>query len=355
MTETAPALPNPEKILSKELVDKAINIGFDLLRILDETEGFPFHNIEHTRKVLERFKSIIGILQIMKVDVGTDDEIMLGEFCATMHDAIQKYKIQEVVEPKEKNNEQNKFVGFTKKVRVREIGDNEKNSAQKAIAILKKLGVVLDEKQEAKIIENITVTEPFFDPATKMVIQPYLHGNRNPSIIARVIAMADLGTSGMDSEDYIKDSDKLFREENPDIVGVIEWLNYDSSVVLPDDYQEYLKHRMFTWCTAQIDFPLKRRVQLQTELDFLGSDERKEEFLNKVFPKFKESSDKMAEVKTQREGMPFTMLAKAMGFEVENKNTKEKSTSKLGVNYPTLTFRTNPLTDAEYVEYLKKI
>jgi hypothetical protein len=79
-------------------------------------------------------------------------------------------------------------------------------------------------EEDLQIIrESIAATTCSYDLNNNSIYQPYLYQTQSPlSLAAKIIALADLGTLGMDGiEAYLQDSILLFAEDNPDLAHFI--------------------------------------------------------------------------------------------------------------------------------------
>lgn len=297
----------------ESIVPQAVEQALELVRELAEAKRLEFHDVEHTRRVVSRYITIIQVFQKYGVEVSKRD-VLLGIIGAAFHDVVQEYDVSE-------KEEVHRDQTFTRKTRVRraggESGGNEYESAQMAIQFLREncrdFTESGEENDASKILEQILVTVPEFRPS-EGVVQVNL--NEKSSVIARALAMADLGTSGMEPADFVADSDKLFRENNIDIKEAIYKIN--TGYKISDIEQEYYKARMIKWCEDQKKFPMERREKVDKELNSIKSIRKnKNKFLQEVFHGFAESIKNISQSYGIRKEMSFFELAKDMGYEIK--------------------------------------
>lgn len=312
---------NNEKL--REVLPQALDRALAYIRDQKDLEDLPFHNEDHTKRVVERYKFIVRALNSLDIEVGTDREVLLGEVGAMFHDTVQNLKDSHITEEIELADGQKVNLARIRRTRFSE--SNELASANLAVKFLKDTGVFKEGDKEI-IKQQILATVAKYDENKKTVLQSNLGANSR--VIDFAIAMADLGTSGIESDKFIPDGDALFREENPDITQAIEEMKKGKDI--EPEYQEYYKMRMLAWCRGQVQFPLKRKEQLSLEINpiFTKAGEldeaRKTKFLGTFFGGFEESSRLMDEQTQKREAMDFLTLAEDMGYKFKNKTPIKK-------------------------------
>lgn len=284
----------PEEERVNEIIDKAF--GLIQERFLDSTNPdnrLAFHGREHTEGVMRRTEAILKAMQRVTVHKVTDKDIMLGKIAAAFHDVVQEWKPEQRGEAV---------------IRKRDTGENEKTSANEVIAILEQemesAGEIFSEMDLATIEDAIRGTVPGFDGRT--AIQPNV--TEQSVFVSRAVALADLGTAGMDgAEAFLQDGDALFREENLDIVHAIR-----SQEALSPEVQEKYRQRMIGWSKFQPKFAEGRRDLLDEELE--GMPPLVTDAIKKLFNKFDESISAAVKRGEEREAMSFDELALDMGF-----------------------------------------
>ncbi len=303
----------PRKKNELEILEDMVRSGEKEARTkldkLATKNGLTFHNVEHTEGVVARYRNILDKFKSYGIEI-SDREAAIGEVGCWFHDVVQDYVIDKKEEAFEYKGQNHTFEVIRRK---RKLGNNEEESALAAINFLhEKFGSRLNPSDEQLIMNQIMSTVPKFDP-DKIVVQERL-GNESRHIDF-ALALADLGTSGMQPGEFIADGDKLFMEDNLDIGMAIAGL---PEVEIDEAKQEFYKQRMLKWSESQCKFPAKRREQVRIELakiEVFASDPRKlEQCMNELFPGFDTAADLMSCRLKDRKEMSFQKLAKDMGY-----------------------------------------
>jgi len=229
-------------------------------------DNLEFHNTDHTEgDVVPRTERILQLLKENGAQVSERD-VLIGRLAAAWHDVIQKW------EPV--TTEQN---GISKTIRKRALGDNERASADEAVAFMKEMNMgagreIFSDEDFQKIRAAIDATIPDFGVANpeapaeeqaKTVFQPSLT-NESP-LVARAVALADLGSAGMGGPgSFRRDGDTLFREENLDIPEKLSRAHE-----LTKEEQDAIRTRILGWSKFQAEFARGREILLQKELSVI--------------------------------------------------------------------------------------
>ena len=263
----------------------------------EEEEGFAYHNIEHTKKVMERVSDILREIRDAVPDAVSERDIGLGTIAASEHDVYQLYR------PTDKEDGSQFRQRFT--------GDNEAVSAYDAIQQMQQMNEQYDEeifsrKDMERISEAINATTPGFDPDAGTVVQPQL--SEESDVITRALALADIGGAGIEGKAFLEEGDRLFREENLDIDKAIH-----SEEQLSADQKEAMRQRMLAWSKNQIPFIKGRQAHLDNELE--GLPPRAQDALrDNIFTGFNEAIEAAQQSYERRQDMSFEELAKDMGY-----------------------------------------
>ncbi len=162
----------------------------------------------------------------------------------------------------------------------------------------------VEDKQ--RLIEAINATVPGFSVEKSTVIQPNM--KENSDIIAKALALADIGTVGMEGpEAFLSEGDALFREENLDIT-----LSIRDNQKLNEDQKEYFRKRILGWTKFQPNFARGRKDLLEMELK--GLSEKEQTKLKELFNKFDTSIRAAQERAIKRENMSFEELVRDVGY-----------------------------------------
>ena len=279
-------------------IEKALMTVYERYEEPEGHDELVFHNTAHTNAVVKRCLMILGVIPGVK-----DEDVPLTTLAAAFHDTVQNWKPVGITE---------KFNGkeFTKVLRKRFSGENEAKSAEELITFMcetrKKYDfpVFLSTHEEA-VREAIMATVPDFDKEHHTVFQPNL--TKDSSLVARTLALADLGTAGIAPEKFIEEGDSLFREENLDILDASK--NFGT---IDDEHKAYFKHRMFVWTKNQLAFVEGRKQRFEEEIT--GFPEVAVPKLKQLFSGFDESIELIKRKIEKREYMEFEEIAADMGY-----------------------------------------
>lgn len=271
----------------------------------DEKNRLAFHNIVHTKDVIRRFDAVIDAIKQSDPSLYDKRTHDIGRLAAAHHDTVQNW------EPVATANQAPNGEIFIKIIRKRFAGANEKASTDGALAIIDKINEeagseIFTEQDRAIIGGGHEATVPGFNPEKGTVIQPNL--NEQSSFITRAIALADLGTAGMDGpERFLPEGDALFREENLDIEEAVK----HPETISPQQ-KEFFRERMLGWSAFQEKFAAGRSTLLEEELRPLPEASRSA--VEKLFDKFDESIRAAHAQAEHRKTLTFEELATAMGY-----------------------------------------
>lgn len=261
----------------------AIKYNFELSQ--NPLNNLPYHNREHTKRVIGRTETILRTIQSENPVLVTDDDIELGKLATGFHDIVQDWE----------------EVGGRRK---RHTGENERLSAEIALYFMNRAKVFSD-RDKLVVDEAINVTIPGFDPKLGTVTQPFLGSETSPVAVA--VALADIGTCGMDGPDFfLGEGDALFREENLDILRALK----DESLTF--DQTESFRKRMLDWTVSQLRFVEGRQTLLGSDL--LGIAQPARDKVKALFNKFEDSKEAIRESIEKRKNLPFALLVSSFGY-----------------------------------------
>ena len=192
-----------------------------------------YHNVLHTQGVLDRTTKILPALQKQDPQLVSEHDIEIGRIAAIFHDIVQDWEPDVIGKP---------GAPTYKKMRKRFAGRNEERSANQAADYMAMANQqagrpVFSEKDIETQREAILATVPHYDSDLYTVTQPNL--NANSTLVARSLALADLGFVGMCSGQYFMDGeDALFREDNLDIKEALGYFG-NSSQTLDEETKEF--------------------------------------------------------------------------------------------------------------------
>lgn len=267
----------------------------------DPKNQLEFHNTEHTENVIQNTEFILEEIKKVAPELVTDRDIARAKLYAAFHDAVQEWE--------ENHTEDGADVKVTRK---RFIEENETASFKELSEYMK--AVNMEEKEQVFTEEDFTLgqqaimgTVPGFDVENKTVYQPNV--SKKTPLIARAIALADLGTAGISGGDNSStEGDRLFREENLDVKEALsDFAN------MTEVQKEHYKNRMLNWTRFQVSFIEGRKNRLEQEINGLP-EVAQSALKNNVFTKFDESISTAEKIIERREGMTFNELAHDMGY-----------------------------------------
>lgn len=266
-------------------------------------DNLAYHNTEHTKRVMERTKKILRAMGV------GERLVRLGEFIAANHDTVQEYEIQV-----------NEETGA--RMRSRFVEQNESVSADEAIAYMLANPAHFDEEDIETVRGAIQATIPKYDLGKKTVVQRQLLDSiriataeqrlmiHEAELVIRALALADLGTAGMDEPDsFVYEGDALFREDN---IDVSEALQHPES--LSDAQKAFFQKRMLEWTEGQIAFAKGREAQLDEELGGLPED--MERAIRALFVHFDANIQRAQSKVDRRKLMSFEELVRDFGYEI---------------------------------------
>ena len=287
-------------------VERGITIALDLVterfeNAAEKRDNLPFHNSRHTGDVVRRIDLILETAQKADPTVTNNHRRAVARLGAAYHDTIQDWEENTITEE-----------DGTKVMRRRFTGDNEQASSKEAVAYMNTVNEeageeVFTEEDRQILDEGINDgTFPGFDPDKGTVIQPKL--KESALLEARALALADLGTAGLDGpEAFLLEGDALFREENLDIFDALEDLGSIS-----DDQKEYYQTRMLGWSKFQPVFAEGRKALLNDETEAIPGAAR--EAVRELFSRFDDTIEASKVNAQNRESMTFEELAVDMGY-----------------------------------------
>lgn len=257
-----------------------------------ETENpdnqLPYHGIEHSEGVVRR------ALLVAEALGATEHEKRLIEVAAAFHDTVQEWE-----ESKLDN-------GVVKRKRLLE--KNEDESAREALAWMAQYPGQFSAEDQETVRKAVIATVPSFDVALKTVVQP--NHDVEADNVSRAVALADLGTAGMEPEVFAKEGTQLFAEENLDIVRAIR-----SGESIPSDVQQSYLKRYQDWMDFQVTFADGRRFDtISNFFEYYGitKDPERGAAMRTLFSRFDESIELAKKNAEEARALTFEELAKRL-------------------------------------------
>jgi hypothetical protein len=146
------------------------------------------------------------------------------------------------------------------------------------------------------------------------VVQPNL--NFESHLVARAVALGDLGTAGMDGpEAFLKEGDTLFREEQLDVARLVR---RKQILNIPAEHKTRIMERIVKWSGTQPKFAEGRRDLLEAELEGLTPDAKQR--VAALFPHFDSSIAAAKEQLARRQELlareDFVGLLREVGYAI---------------------------------------
>jgi hypothetical protein len=282
----APSAPESElRKAERQVIERALA----LVRERHESGRVPdhmyYHNSEHTIGVIERARAI-GVALGM-----SDRQLLLTVIAAAFHDTVQRWVALEgeggVV------------------TRKRLTGRDEVASAAEAAEAMAALEIRFTPDEYGIVASAIVGTIPGWDSEAATVCQPFLI--EHPVI--RAVALADLGSAGMDPIMYHRDGPALFAEENLDLMEAIMGSQLVSDI--PKVSQEFYRGRYLAWLKVQPGFARGREYRLDHgELE--GLDPAVHSRVRALFNRFDESVNAAEAAVRRAESLSFAELMRQL-------------------------------------------
>ena len=268
---------------------KATQIALDAIRARFEGGTVPdhmyYHNSAHTAGVIARARAI-GVAMGMSAR-----ELLLTVIAAAFHDIVQQWS------PAREDD------GSV--IRQRHAGRNEVASAHEAVEAMAQLGPAFTSDEQGIVASAIIGTIPAWDNELATVVQPFLVAHP----VVRALALADIGSAGMDPEMYRLDGPALFAEENLDVMAALVKARRADDI--PDADQRAYRERFGGWLKVQAVFARGRRESLESgELD--GLEEPARGRVIQLFSRFDESIEHAERAAAEAETLDFVQLMRQL-------------------------------------------
>ncbi|NEP27981.1 hypothetical protein, partial [Moorena sp. SIO3I6] len=253
---------------------------FALLEMEKETERkqLYYHNCDHVKGVQRRADRIFQAIRpyweaCLDNDIAADylsRMKQLIDLCAIAHDMVQEFLPQ--IKPHTSRRREN---GVSEAATITKLLDYIKNQNEWISKQTSNHLTLFTDSDLQIITEAINATICWYDTSDNTIYQPDLYSSdKNLSLVARIIALADLGTLGMEGiEAFNQEGSLLFLEENPDIIPRI--LNPDLPYYETIDKQtlyENIRQRLLKRTRFQVNFAKGRMARFARELKGLTAE-----------------------------------------------------------------------------------
>ena len=236
-----------------------------------------YHTIAHAYSVKRRANTILQEIKpglqnhIEPVELSRSEKLI--DICAMAHDMVQEFSYSEQKQTSRK----------------RLLGVSEAATIDKLITYIKKINQDLsqDNCQHTTIFtdtdiytikEAIQATICHYDYSSNFVYQPYLYqAEKKLSLTAMIIALADLGTLGMEGiKAYLQEGVLLFLEENPDFAESIIVLKNNKFKTTMIDAEKFpnLRARLLESTRSMVNFAQGRKANFEQEIASFNEETR---------------------------------------------------------------------------------
>lgn len=290
----------------EKLFEKLATVDLEKTAVDDVSRKFDgvldYHSRVHSAVVVpQRVTGILRLWQEYSPALISDKDILIGRVAASTHDIVQIW------------DEAVSFDGEVGMVRMkRRIGDNEDASWKIAQALMDQMNwrynrLIFTNNDKDLVQEAIKATIPGFDIDLMTVVQPFLNKCSDP--VTRALALADIGSAGLDPVRFLEDGNELFREENLDIK-----VKLSSSYILTEREKENIRERMIGWSNSQPKFAKGREIKFLSEIE--GIPHKAFCQTRRLFNKFSESICASSLVAKRREKKSFEELVFDFGYKL---------------------------------------
>jgi hypothetical protein len=248
-----------------------------------ELKQLYYHTVDHALAVKRRAKTIFqalntslrenyDLIEIERLENSLD-------LCAVVHDMVQEFS------PSPSHQSRQRCFGVSEKATIDKAIEYLQNLNRKLLTDRFNPNIMFTDIDLQLVRESISATICRYDRKNKSIYQPYLYQTQKPlSIAAKIIALADLGTLGMDGiEAYLHESKLIFAEDRPALASIIlhpETLT--SSELNSQFYREEVEPQLVKMIQSIVTFARERYRRF--ELEISSFNERDRQILrNKVF------------------------------------------------------------------------
>jgi hypothetical protein len=230
-----------------------------------EQKQLFYHTREHVENVQRRTHKIFQAIypdEMLTSNVHLFRTRLLLDLCATAHDMIQVFLPQLQAHA----------------TRRREVGVSERATIGELLVYISELNqrLQLDDLCHAAIITNdeievirsaIAATICAYDPIEQAIYQPDLAHTNSIPIVARILALADIGALGMEGiQAYQQEGSLLFLEENLDLIPLLLEGSLDRLDASDPALYENLRQRLLKRCRFQVNFAKSRLKRFRQEI-----------------------------------------------------------------------------------------
>lgn len=274
-----------------------------------ERENLPYHNLSHTRSVVDYTVRILKAIRAADSTAVSDSDIALGELAAAFHDVVQKTNSIESGEGTRKKVMRTRVPGESEQLSIVEMQAYVAGANREAQN--KGHGVIFSDDDIAACEHAIRATVPTFDTDLGTVIQNNL--TSRSSIIAHAVALADLGTPGLAGGPMFRgDGTALFREMNIDVGDEIRTTTIAE---IGEERLDFFADRAREWMKSQVRFAEGRKARFEKEIEFLSDAARSA--VRELFSHFDHAIDSAREFVRTLEIVSSANVLRHMGYHLK--------------------------------------
>lgn len=261
-----------------ETVQLVESYALEQIQQQTEQKQLYYHTVTHAIAVKRRAQIIFQVIR-PSLETNSNSQKLdrianLIDLCATAHDLV-----QEILPATEVNSSRKRPVRVSEIATINKLTEYIKNLNQRLSkqnindsAKFNDLDIhIIKEAIEATICElDPFSANPNSGLSPNSIYQPYLYNsNIKLSLVANIIALADLGTLGMEGiEPYLHEGILIFLEENPDLVKLISTNNYIDvqSEVKDHQHKDIIKKRLLNMTRFMVNLAKDRQVRFKQEI-----------------------------------------------------------------------------------------
>ena len=236
-----------------------------------------YHTRDHLENVSRRstqiFQAVYPFLETLSRQ-GKSFELsrieLLLDLCVTAHDVVQVF-----VDQPDKHSSRRREPGVGERATIERLLDYIHALNQQLREHSSNSSAIVTDNDIAIIQEAIGATICTYDPIEQAIYQADLYDFKSPvSIVARILALADINALGIDGLDaYNQEGSLLFLEENLDVIPLL----LDGSIYRlesNDSLYQNIQQRLLKRCRFQVNFAKSRVARLEAEVAGLPEDVR---------------------------------------------------------------------------------
>ena len=230
-----------------------------------------YHTFDHALAVKRRANKIFQEIKFVLFKSESNCELKrlnsLINLCAMAHDMVQLFESDTLA-----NRPRKRPVGISEVASANKLIEYIQNLNQELATYELEPSIIFSDRDCQIIYDAIVATICERDPQANKasysfspysIYQPYLYNSQSKiSIVGSIIALADLGTLGIDgTENYIQDGILVFLEDNLDLKDLIINCNYSAI-----QNKDIVKARLLSMARFIVSLARERQARFETEI-----------------------------------------------------------------------------------------